>query len=838
MNGSSAAFMRLQDALLQAGWEHEQFQEPTYRRWVRVASAAAQQARRGAPSSLDMASLTRQILRFETLTRGEDASLIVPTPAPREPWPDEHQWNACGVNVAPHGDRYLRLQARPWHPSYAEGLDPSASATAELPRRHTQSIPADPLFTLLSGFDEYSSAGQQQAMRALWYAPPGATLITVLPTGTGKSAVAQVPALQMAGEGRLTIMMVPTIALALDQEHAMRYFSAQSGITLPQALAYHGSLRLEEKRAFHERIRAGTQGVLITSPEALVTGLSGTLFEIAKAGGLGLLVIDEAHLASQWGNGFRPEFQVLAGLRRALLDSSPRDRAFKTLLLTATLTRNALQALRDLFGQAQTTELIAAVKLRPEIEYWSATLPTQEGRRAAVMEAVLHAPKPLVLYTTTRVDAQHYHTALQEMGLHRVGLVTGKTPSPDRQHAVQGWQDATLDVMVATSAFGVGIDQAHVRTVIHACAPESIDRYYQEVGRGGRDGKASLALALVTQEDWIVAERLKNESAKSISVERGLERWRRMFQASRALSTHKFAVNGALNPADLINSTQQSWIWNMNTLNLMARAGLIRLTDMPLPQRSADDDDDDFQKAIEEHHLTQWVELCSDHHLDEKEWQARVEPVRAAQRADAQRSLEALRALFVGQVEASSILVAAYSVHGPDIDPSGAIYPQPACGGCAVCRERGRPAWPSVDPIPHISNWQYPPTRLVTWTRPGRVTVITCDEPVDQMRLLKYLVERGICLIVDPGAMLGKAALEELRVRAQTPLLLQRSLDLLFSPPLPTLCIAPLTWTDLPAAWLTSVDQERIVLVGSQHTTAGGEPLDLYDIQQRAYATN
>ncbi|MDL2343417.1 protein DpdF [Deinococcus sp. MIMF12] len=838
MSGASAAFMRLQSALLQGDWEHEQFQEPTYRRWVRVAASAALRARRGHPSSLDLASMTRQVLRHEALNQGGEISLVVPAPAEGTPWPTPAQWAACSVTAETHGSNHLRLHARPWTPTYAAGTDPTAAATAERRRRHPHRMPADPLFTALSGFGEYSSAGQQQAMRALWYALPGATVLAVLPTGTGKSAVAQVPALQMVGAGRLTVMVMPTVALALDQERALRHFATRSEVELPPLLAYHGGLSVDEKRAFHDRIRAGQQGVLITSPEALVSGLSGALFKVAQTGGLGLLVIDEAHLASQWGNGFRPEFQILAGLRRALLEASPDGQAFKTLLLTATLTRNDLQALRELFGQPGTMEVIAAVKLRPEIEYWSATLPSAEERRSAVIEAALHAPKPLVIYTTRVVDAQHVYETLKAEGLDRVGLVTGKSSPQERRQAVQGWQDATLDIMVATSAFGVGIDQAHVRTVIHACAPESIDRYYQEVGRGGRDGRASLALALVTPSDWIVAEGLKNESAKSISIARGLDRWRRMFQAARPISTHLYAVNNALNPADLLNSTQRSRSWNLHTLNLMARAGLIRLSDAPPPQRAADDSDEAFQKAIEAHQLTQWIELRSDQHLDASAWYAAVEPVRAAQRDEAQRSLDVLRSLLTGQVEASSVLVSAYSVHGPGADPADAIYPQPACGGCAVCRAQGQDAWDGIDPVPNVRTWRAPAAHLTHWVRLGRVTVAVCDDYSAQMQLLTALVDKGVCVVVDPEGTLSREALEALQGRARAPLLLHQSADLLFAPPLPTVCLAPLTSTDLPAAWLSSAPQERVVLAAPHHTTAGGEPLDLYDIHWRFHALN
>lgn len=836
MTDVSAAFTRLQDVLLQGTWADVLFQEPTYRRWVRAAVFAAQQAQHGAEGSLDLASLTRQVLRHEELRRGGEVSLIFPASAPGTPWPTRAQWQFCGVDAAAYGAQHLRLRARLWQPPYAGGADPSTAATAELPRRQERPQPADPLFSALSGFAQYSSAGQQQATRALWYAPPGATLITVLPTGTGKSAVAQVPALQMVREGRLSIIMVPTVALALDQERALSRMAAVADVPLPATLAYHGGLSAEEKSAFHGRIRGGSQGVLITSPEALVTGLAGALFQAAGTGGLGLLVLDEAHLASQWGNGFRPEFQVLAGLRRALLDSCPAGHTFKTLLLTATLTETDLKALRDLFGQPGPTELVAAVKLRPEIDYWSATLHTQEERQAAVLEAVLHAPKPLIVYTTRVVDAQALHAALHGHGLQRVGLVTGESSAEDRRRAVQGWQDCVLDVMVATSAFGVGIDQAHVRTVLHACAPESIDRYYQEVGRGGRDGRAALALSLLTPGDWVVAETLKDESAKSITVERGLDRWQRMFQAARPLSTHLFAVNGALNPADLLSSNSRSRSWNLHTLNLMARAGLIRLSDAPPPRRTDYPDDQTFGQALEAHHLTQWIEVLDDRHLEEATWRARVEHVRAAQRAEAQRSFDALRAVLNGRHEASAILVDAYRIRGEGNDSLGAVYPQAACGGCPVCRTQNLAAWDGVDPIPCVHYWHVPPHRLSSWRQGERVTVITCDDAADQPSLLRRLVEQGVCLIVDPGFTLQAADLADLQSRTPAALLVHRTPDLLFAPPLPAVLIADPASTDVPPDWLMPSEVPRLVLLSSDHTNAGGQALDLHDVHRRFYS--
>jgi superfamily II DNA helicase RecQ len=142
---------------------------------------------------------------------------------------------------------------------------------------------------------------------------PGTSLIVNLPTGSGKSLVGQAPALVYKEEGNLTIFVVPTVALAIDQARQMSdYLKRTFGAVWP--LAWHGGTSSEQRASIRERLGSGTQRIIFTSPEALLTSLLRTVEEVAKSGMLRYLVIDEAHLITQWGDEFRPAFQTLAGL--------------------------------------------------------------------------------------------------------------------------------------------------------------------------------------------------------------------------------------------------------------------------------------------------------------------------------------------------------------------------------------------------------------------------------------------------------------------------------------------------------------------------------------------
>lgn len=785
-----AEFAHWEEVLRTPGWHASRYTDPLLSRWQQAALEARAKHHLFPEPSLDLAVLTRQVLRRTSEVKRKSADLLIPRGGF---WPSETQWQSCGVLVHSATEQFFRIEASLWTPSYGGGKDPSAAAVAEWRRREQNSLPADPLFTRYTGFDTCSSPGQQQALRAVWYAPQGVTIAAILPTGSGKSSVAQVPALSYAQGGRLSVMVVPTVALALDQERALLEMAQKCRVSLPKQLAVHRGLSRQDRAALISRIRQGQQGMLITSPESLVGGLSGLLFEVAEHGQLALLAIDEAHLAVQWGRDFRPEFQILAGLRRSLLEACPPERRFTTLLLTATVTESDLMTLRQLFSEPGHFELIAGVKLRAEPDYWAAHFNSWPERNTALEEAVRHLPRPMIVYTTAVRDAETVFERFRTMGFRRLGLLTGASTAAEREQVVAKWQQDRLDLVVGTSAFGVGIDQAHVRAVVHACVPENADRYYQEVGRGGRDGRASLALSLTCPNDWDTARSMSIPTL--VTTEVGLERWRQMFTRKvRQVGLGMVDVDLRSHQAGIIYDSDKSREWNRYTLNLMARAGLVRLHQAPLPYLDPTVlSEEEIKTELEVAQWIQRVELLNDRHLDRLTWEEVVEPLRLQEMSTAGRSLQALEALLKGTEEAGDVLSREYTVN-KDLF----IHPEWACGGCAVCRAAGDEPTAGLDPIPSVAFWS--PVEVERWLAGPGLKVKVVHNQTELLSAAERAVLGGVRVLMDPAGVL-QTQYAHLQALIHEPLLIEQDTELLFAPPLPRLLVADPDSDFIPGEW-------------------------------------
>ncbi len=267
---------------------------------------------------------------------------------------------------------------------------PDAPVFKEEERRNYSPEPGDPFLSILDR-DSYRNVGQREAVRAVLTAPKGSTLAIDLPTGSGKSLVAELPALLESQTGGISVVVVPTTALALDRERALSQW-----LHHPTAYYYSSSKRQDCQQEIRDRVLAGSQRLIFTSPEGLINSLASCLYQAAESGMLKYLIIDEAHMVEQWGDEFRPAFQEIPGLRRDLL----RIASFKTLLLTATLTESCLDTLETLFGEPGEFQVISAVQLRPEPASWFAWCKNEEIRKQRLLEAVAHLPRPLIIYTT------------------------------------------------------------------------------------------------------------------------------------------------------------------------------------------------------------------------------------------------------------------------------------------------------------------------------------------------------------------------------------------------------------------------------------------------------
>jgi len=649
----------------------------------------------------DLQPLVRHALLRAGNEAGKAVRLRVPT---GNGWPDRQSWVEHGFEVLEAGPSAFLLNVLEWHPEWlgsGEGGVFSDAFSDNVVRRENR-CPADPFVRDATGFHSYSSPGQREAVRAAFLIPEGDTLVVNLPTGSGKSLVGQAPALVHKEDGHLTLFVVPTVALALDQARAMRELFRRQDPSRPDwPLAWFGGLPQEQRSEIRQRLRNGTQRILFTSPEALTTSLLRAVLEIATAGMLRYLVIDEAHLITQWGDEFRPSFQALAGLRHSMLKFAPRG--FRTLLMSATFTEETVETLASLFGPRERVQMVSAVHLRPEPQYWFYGAGSAEEKRERVLEALRHAPRPFILYVTKREEVAQWNSLLRGRGgLVRLATFDGKTADSERLRIIGEWAKNRLDGIVATSAFGVGLDKNDVRTVIHATIPETLDRYYQEVGRGGRDGKPSASLLVFESSDWILPERLAKP--KIISDQLGFNRWKAMYQSSRKTSEDDLweididAVHEGLSGGSEYNVN-----WNMRTLILMARAGLIALELEDNPEEMSEDPGEDASSLLAAIANVR-VRILDNGHLIPETWEKAISASRTATLQAAERNLQMMRQLLpnssggypqVGR-EVGETLALLYRIRSE----RWPVQVSHACGGCP--RDRFEAVEPShyADPVP------------------------------------------------------------------------------------------------------------------------------------------
>lgn len=583
-------------------------------------------------SMLDLAVLLRQAMAHERERLGNMASPTIRVSHSR--FAAFRNWDAVGLRAI-SADVAQLVSIQLWKPTWLnrvdEGVDTFAASESTLRQFNSKYCEGDPFLASVKR-TSYRSRGQRAAVRAALSTPTKGSLVVALPTGEGKSMIFQlVHTVGFVGADQgikngVTIVIVPTVALGVNHEK-----EAVEVLGLPRPLAFQGGNDVENG-LIAERIASGTQGLCFASPEAACGRLREPLRIASEAGLLRALVIDEAHLVDQWGTGFRTEFQELSGLRRELLSAAPIGQEPRTIMLSATLTDSSVDTLRSLFGSEGDFECLAAVQLRPEPDYWIAASTTETNRVEQTLEALHHVPRPAVLYVTEVAAADAWFARLKNAGFGRVRKLHGRTSATEREEIVGEWRDGTLDIVVGTSAFGLGIDYPHARSVVHACVPETLDRFYQEVGRGGRDGKAALSLIIPTDQDIVTATKINKK--KIIGFKKGYRRWSAMFAGKVRSGEGRFAVRIDGRPGtderDIDMFGDKNTDWNMRTVALMARAGLLRLLGAPYPRIQKEGD---------------WleIEIIDDNHLDTEVWQTRVETVRQEDSLASKRNLDLMR---------------------------------------------------------------------------------------------------------------------------------------------------------------------------------------------------
>jgi ATP-dependent DNA helicase RecQ len=311
----------------------------------------------------------------------------------------------------------------------------------------------------------------------------GDDALVLMPTGSGKSAIYQVAGALL---GRPTVVVSPLIALQEDQ-----VASITAHPDAPSAVALNSAAGGAARREAESRVAAGDVGYVLVAPEQFADP---AVVELLTGIEVGLFVVDEAHCVSSWGHDFRPDYLLLADVVERL--GRP-----PVLAMTATGSPPVHEEIvREL--RLDHPSVVSGGFDRPEIMLGVHRHEDDAEKRRAVVEeaAALAGTGTGIVYVATRAETEEYASALADRGLDARPYHAG-LPVRRREAVHDAFRAGELDAVVATTAFGMGIDKPDVRFVVHADVPESVDAYYQEIGRAGRDGGDATAVLHYRSED-------------------------------------------------------------------------------------------------------------------------------------------------------------------------------------------------------------------------------------------------------------------------------------------------------------------------------------------------
>ncbi len=326
------------------------------------------------------------------------------------------------------------------------------------------------------GFDSFKP-GQEEAIRAVL---DGRDTLAVMPTGGGKSLCYQIPALMQES---LTVIVSPLISLMKDQVDSLIQSSVATAATL------HSGLSPEERWEVERRVGTGDIRMLYVAPERL-RSLEFVLS--LRQAGVGLFVVDEAHCISEWGHDFRPDYLFLPRVVRDL--GSP-----PILALTATATPRVREDIvRSL--KMRSPEVVVTSFNRPNLTYRVLSAKEKKHKLPLILDVIRRAPPPGIVYATTRRECEELAAELRRAGVEAAAYHAGMDAA-ERSEVQERFMTDELPVVVATIAFGMGVDKPNVRFVIHASVPGSLPAYLQESGRAGRDGEPAQCVVLYRSAD-------------------------------------------------------------------------------------------------------------------------------------------------------------------------------------------------------------------------------------------------------------------------------------------------------------------------------------------------
>lgn len=487
--------------------------------------------------------------------------------------------NHFGIHFNPAIRKYYTTFETPdyvRHKSFVENT--FVNFSTEIPERKSPySLHTNQFITELTGYSRFKSMEQKLCVFGALNTPAGYTTLVSMPTGGGKSLITQVLGYEKEG---LSIVVVPTVSLALDQERV-----AKKNIKISkedEIFCYYSGCKNFTR--ILDAIKNKRAKLLFISPEALIKNES---FQelIREANALRYIrniIIDEAHIVVAWGDFFRVDYQCLGPWRRECMKTNPDIRTF---LLSATFKDDTVAALKKMFAEDGRWIELRCDSLRKEPHFIVIRSRSYNEKRNRTLNLVNIMPKPMILYVASPYEADKWQKYLRYYGYNNIKTFTGDTKSDERLALIDQWSRNEYEIMIATSAFGVGVDKADVRSVIHLHVPDSPDSYYQELGRGGRDGLQSLSILCIEDDD---IPRALNHINKVLTTEKLMGRWWSMYKnPSNMWSGGEIAIFASTKPNyNRINyfeeGNESDEKWNINVLLLLSRYGLIRISSIAL----------------------------------------------------------------------------------------------------------------------------------------------------------------------------------------------------------------------------------------------------------------
>lgn len=428
-----------------------------------------------------------------------------------------------------------------------------------------------------TNFKTYKSEEQKLCVSGALNYPEGYTVLVSMSTGGGKSLITQSLACQY--EQGLTIVVVPTISLMMDQ-----FKNAKNILNLStdEITFYHSKCNFNE---FMNLLDKKNLKLLFISPETIIknNSLKKKLFQFSKEKYIKNIVIDEAHIIFEWGDSFRLDFQCLDVFTRKLRELDKNIRVF---LLSATFKQQDVRYLKKMFCMENKWLEFRCDSLRKEIQYSFIRADNLYDKNLKMIELVTSLPHPMIIYVSCPEEAEKVQNTLLRYGIHNTYIFTGLTANDDRNKIIDKWKNDEFSIMIATCAFGVGVDKKDVRTVLHLYIPDNASKYYQEAGRGGRDGKASLSVLLYIDEDFETSFNFVKK--RVLTTQKIYDRWFSMIESSKSI---KYGNGTARLDTSIVpsyfdddnyntKSNSKHVDWNVYVLMFLKRHNLIDVIDL------------------------------------------------------------------------------------------------------------------------------------------------------------------------------------------------------------------------------------------------------------------